>query len=336
MKFIERIPGTKRLIVGESKLPVVNQLMNVKYYKKLQIYDMLTGELICNYDNKNISKSYHLSEEHILMVFRERSRNGVSKPHKLSIIDPISGQLLANKTLARSPPVFSQMQNANEPLFLATYHDENRELLKLYQVKGVNFIELAEVKEDIKPRLLIFDENKKKFMIVGKHHSVSVDLKQQASRSMLKNPFDIATGFFSENGDLIYLREGTGSEVGIYDYRSKQMINESGTGRAGVKFSQFIGTVLVASVTAYAGGYAVIPVRRSDTAMITDDKEKSLFVINAKTNDVTIFDAKKLNGRKSLATGNGTFGVFKFDKEKFPNHSDTIYVVSYNKLSYIN
>ncbi len=114
------------------------------------------------------------------------------------------------------------------------------------------------------------------------------------------------------------------------------MINESGTGRAGVKFSQFIGTVLVASVTAYAGGYAVIPVRRSDTAMITDDKEKSLFVINAKTNDVTIFDAKKLNGRKSLATGNGTFGVFKFDKEKFPNHSDTIYVVSYNKLSYIN
>ncbi len=114
------------------------------------------------------------------------------------------------------------------------------------------------------------------------------------------------------------------------------MIDESGTGRAGVKFGQFMGSVLLASAGVYYAGYASFPVAYSDTAMITDDDEKSLYVINSKTSDVTIFDAHTLSGKHSLPTGAGTFAVFKLNQEFKPGHSEKIMVMAANRLNYID
>ncbi len=138
---------------------------------------------------------------------------------------------------------------------------------------------------------------------------------------------------------LVYLREGTGSEVGIVDFTNHKLFGDSGTGRASVKFGQFMATVALAAATGgiSGGSYIGISYYLSDTAMLLSRDQKKLYVVNAKTNDVTIFNAKDLSGKKGVATGKNTFGVFQLKEAYFPDEKDSnVVVFSPKSASYFN
>ncbi len=89
--------------------------------------------------------------------------------------------------------------------------------------------------------------------------------------------------------------------------------------------------------TGYYTGYVSVSYIYSDTAMLLSRDERRLYVVNAKTNDVTLFDAKDLSGRKGIATGKGTFGVFQLNNEYYPEEKDSnVFVVSPSSVSYFN
>ena len=328
MAVIERIAGTNKIVAGRAS--------GIFRYKILHVYDMLTGDLTIDLPNNKFSKNYTLDNANLIVNFKEK-KSKVVKPYSLAIIDSKSGQTLLTKSLSTKPPVFSKKKIPTDKLYFVSYIKGEKGSLKLFKIEDDKIVLLSAISEKVTPKSLFFDKAEQHFIVVGKHDSTFFDLTKQQQSGVFDNPFDIATGFFSENGELVYLREGSGSEVGIFDFASKQMIKKSGTGRAGVKFGQFMASALLATAGAYYGGYVSIPVSYSDTAMITDRNEASLYVVNAKTNDVTIFDAKTLEGKTFAATGQGTFAVSRLKQEYYPNKIDgDVFVFGNKEINYFD
>ena len=137
-------------------------------------------------------------------------------------------------------------------------------------------------------------------MVASKGDLVLLDTENHSSSDKLNSPFDIASGFFSNDSNLVYVREGTGSEVAVIDFSSQKILGDSGTGRASVKFGQFLATVALGAATGYYTGYVNTFYRYSDTAMILSRSQKRLYVVNAKTNDVTYLMPKICQVEKAL------------------------------------
>ena len=123
----------------------------------------------------------------------------------------------------------------------------------------------------------------------------------------------------------------------LFFFDQQKIINSSGVGRKSVKFGQFMATVALGAVSGYYTGYISVSYRFSDTAMLLSGNQERLYVVNSKTNDVTLFNARDLSGRKGVATGNGTFGVFQLkDNDSVVDNNGNVFVLSPNSVSYFN
>ena len=327
IKILDVISKNNRIITG--------QLLTLTRYKELQVYDMLTGKLIVNLTDDKLSSRYAINGDHLLVDYKQRSAQAVA-PYELRIIDLITGTTLTEKTLGRKAPAYAKKINPKDDFYFVSHVSAGTDGLKLFKVKGDKIHELASIDAGrIKPQKLFYDKTQQHFYVLGKNNSTFFDLSVAQQFGHINNPFDIATGFFSMDGQRVYLREGKGSEVGVFDFASRKMVKESNTGRKSVKFGKFFAQALAATAGAYYTGYFSVTIYKYDTAMLVDGNDKNLYAINPKTNDVTIFDAKTLEGKKAVATGAGTFAVFHLDNELYPDANE-VYVASADKINYFN
>lgn len=252
-----------------------------------------------------------------------------SKTHWVQAIN-LKTQIKTNFTeRSSSPPVFTVSPETNQ-LFTLLMSDRDK-VANVYQLNGIEATKLASVELRIKPKELSVDERFNRLIIFGKGKLATINLLNPSDNALTKLPFDTADHLFNRSGDLLYLREGSGSEVAVVDVNSGQLIERSGTGRKGVKFGQFMGTLALGAITAGATGYMSTVVIYSSTGMTLNEKQDKLYVINSKTNDVTLFNASDLTGRDAIATGGGTFLVHQGAGETAP-----LWVFSGKRINLIN
>jgi hypothetical protein len=225
-------------------------------------------------------------------------------------------------------PVFA-VNPTDNALYTLLMTDRNRKA-QWASVKANQVKPLAELELKMDPKHMSIDGSFQKAFVRGAKRVATIDLNDLAKHTVTKLPFDTTHHFYNSSGDLLYLKEGSGSEVAVIDVATGELIERSGTGRAGVKFGQFMASVALAGVGANFG-YMVYFGIYSNTGFSLNHDEDKLYVINSKTNDVTHFNARDLSDRKAIATGGGTFLVYPGQADGAP-----LWVFSNKRINQIN
>ena len=308
----------------------------VKGYAGLYVYNITDGALLKTYKEK---KRYYLYRSDLASdFFVEKLSDRSIHQYTVFSLDPDTGERVYKQKLGDTNPVFNKV-NSDDNFFYMAHKSGSPKKVNVSKFENNELELLVSTDGELKPFHLTASHDGRKFIVASKSNMRLLDRDEPNQIFKMNAPFDVATGFFSNDDSLVYLREGTGSEVGIVDFTSRKLIGDSGTGRASVKFGQFMATVALAAATGgiSGGSYIGIAYSRSDTAMLLSRDQQKLYVVNAKTNDVTIFNAKNLSGKKGVATGKNTFGVFQLSEEFYPNDEDSnVIVFSPKSVSYFN
>ncbi len=307
-----------------------------KGYAGLYVYKITDGALLKTYKEKKRFYTYRsdLAPDFFVKMLSDQS----TRQYTVFSLDSDSGKRLFNQKLGKTKPIFSKV-NTDDNFFYMVKKSGSPKKVNVSKFENNALTKLVSTDGELKPYHLTASHDGRKFIVASKSNIRLLDMDEPNQIFKMNAPFDVATGFFSNDDSLVYLREGTGSEVGIVDFTNRKLIGDSGTGRASVKFGQFMASVALAAATGgiSGGSYIGISYSRSDTAMLLSRDQQKLYVVNAKTNDVTIFNAKDLSGKKGVATGKSTFGVFQLSKEYFPNDEDSnVIVFSPKSVSYFN
>ncbi|MCX7553000.1 hypothetical protein OS175_03845 [Marinicella sp. S1101] len=206
----------------------------------------------------------------------------------------------------KTEPVFAVGEDSGQLMVVTTSEDGKQTFLSRVTGSQTEIIGTYEMK--MRPEKMFINEEFNQALIKGKGQIATVQLQNPAVYSVTKLPFDSIMYGYNDSGKLLYLKEGTGSEVAVIDVESGELIERSGTGRPGVKFGQFMASVALAGV-GLNYGYGIYFARYSNTGFTLNHDQDKLYVINTKTNDVTHFNAHDLSDRKAIATGNLTFLV---------------------------
>ncbi len=231
-------------------------------------------------------------------------------------------------TASSEQPIFAVNSKTGQLLSVRT--DKSGKQLILQQFNGNTTSDIGTFDIKMIPQKMYIDDVFDQLLVMGKGKISNIDLNNVSLYAQTKLPFDTANYLYNKSGNLLYLKEGTGSEVAVVDVKSGELIERSGTGRQGVKFGQFMASVALAGVTA-GTGYMYIVVKYSSTGMAINHNQDKLYVINSKTNDVTHFSANNLSDRKAIATGGGTFLVHQGSAADAP-----LWVFSNKQISQIN
>ncbi len=252
------------------------------------------------------------------------------KQYWIQAIDLKSKNKVNIEGKSKAQPVFASSETSNKLYSINT--DEKGKRVFLSELKGTESSTLhAYDIKNLSPDDMYVIDDFDQILVKQRNRIATFDLGQSERHAVTKLPFDTASYFYNTSGNLLYLREGTGSEVAVVDVPTGELIERSGTGRPGVKFGQFMATVALAGVTGGATGYMYIGFKYSSTGMILNRTENKLYVINWKTNDVTQFNAGDLSGRKAIATGRGTFLIYQGDEKTAP-----VWVFSNKQITQIN
>ncbi len=326
----------KAVLIGQSSTKntlYIGGKPGVRGYSSIEIIDIHNGESLNKLAKKKARYQYRVTIQSNLFI--ADYANSKKHDYEIIVLDENNGKSVLRKKIGDVAATFKTMNEGKDVYFVKK--SRKGKGFDINQLVNNEIIELAHSEIDFKPVFLSVSNQLNRFVVASKSNFVLIDVDNSIQSEKISAPFDIATGYFSSDDSLVYMREGTGSEVAVIDFAQQKVINESGTGRQSVKFGQFMATVALGAATGYYTGYVSVSYIYSDTAMLLSRDERRLYVVNAKTNDVTLFDAKDLSGRKGIATGKGTFGVFQLKKEFYPEEKDSnVFVVSPSSISYFN
>ena len=274
--------------------------------RKLHVIDLQAGVLSGEHGLGSYDVEITPGEYHYMVQLQLPEQNGGeyrayvrALASTRQVIEPIASQKpigvymsqdLESDLIAYQP----NQANANLTLFRLSRDGELTQLLETSQNQGAHIIR--------------FLENERRYFIAGRSQFLIGDL-DSAEYVSGNAGFDISEGFFSQNGDHVYFREGTGSEVAVHDALTGSQLGRTGTGRTDVKVAKVLMSVTYTAVGLYTGYYFGVSSGRNDTAMLLENGQRQLFVINAFSDDVTSLNANDLSVKKKMATGSGTFLV---------------------------
>ena len=167
-------------------------------------------------------------------------------------------------------------------------------------------------------------------MILGHKKLATISFagnKIKQIQNTIKIPFDPLDGILNKTGTLAYVQENLGSEVAVFDLLKGKLIKSVNAGRV-------FNHVLLGARKIMIGGSLIeliMMTLKSTKNMLLSNKQDKLFVINATTNDVTIFRANNLEKISALATGFKTYFIHQGENPKSP-----ILVVGENRISLID
>lgn len=251
-----------------------------------------------------------------------------SKKFWIQSIDLISKKKVDLDIESLSEPIFDVGPKSKKLLTLTT--EERGKAAVLHRLNGVDIESLATLPIKIKPEKMFVNDDFQQVLIKGKGQIATIQLANLPSHTVTKLPFDSIMYGYNDKGTLLYLKEGSGSEVAVIDVKSGELIDRSGTGRPGVKFGQFMASVALTGV-GLSYGYGVYFIKYSNTGFTLNHNQDKLYVINSKTNDVTHFNADDLSERKAIATGNSTFLIHHGNQADAP-----LWVFSGKRINQIN
>ncbi len=106
----------------------------------------------------------------------------------------------------------------------------------------------------------------------------------------------------SSDGKRGYVLYDESSKLGILDLESRQLVAEVTTGRGGVKFGKLLGAAALSAASMSAaqaqanstgfGWYSVYTVAPANTALVLSEDQRYVYVLNTRSNDVTIVDTE--------------------------------------------
>lgn len=325
----------KAMLFGQSSTKntlYIGGKAGVRGYSSIEVIDINNGESLNKMAKKYAKYKYMATIKSNLFI-----ADYAGKKHNFEIIvlNNDTGKSVLRQDTGNVAPVFTTKNNKENVYFVNNF--KNKLGLEINQLIDNNIHNIAQIDIDLKPVFFAASNKLDRFIIASTSNFILVDTDSSKVPKRISSPFDIATGYFSADDSLVYLREGTGSEVGVIDFNQQKIINKSGTGRKSVKFGLLMATVALGAASGYYTGYVNVSYSYTDTAMLLSRDEQRLYVINSRTNDVTLFDAKNLSGRKGIATGKGTFGVFQLKHEYYPEQEDSnVFVISPSSISYFN
>jgi hypothetical protein len=321
----------KGYLIGQS-MSQDTFYIGVKYkprgYSSIDVIDIKTGKILNRLEKKRTRYNYMGHVRGGLFVSSyEKTRKHYE--YELITLDNDSGMFKLSKQIGRIKPVFTAMNQGKNIYFLNK--DEKSKALQINQLVDDKVVKLAHLQSILKPSFLAVNKQIDKFFVAGEKSYVLVDGTKKTSSDRIHRPFDIVSGFFAKDDSLIYLRQTIGqgnSKVAVIDFDQAKTINISGSGSKVAKFENLVASVASAAVSGYLTGYMYVNYRAAETKMLLDNDENKLYVLNSKTKDLTIFDARDLSGRHSITIGLGAIGVFQI--------GSNIFVLGKNRISYFN
>jgi DNA-binding beta-propeller fold protein YncE len=290
----------KTRLSSDQKYVIVEDLQK----KILTFIDTQTHETVQNF-NLGSSKLFGeiFNNAVYLIKFYEK---GNRKHYGLQHTDLISKETTQMEYDSREKPVLIINKNNNQILLAGTSF--NGVKLMVHELNGSVLNKIGTTDAKFKPNKLNIDNKFNNLLLQGAGDIATLNLDNPLKFTVTDLPFDTVTSMYNSTGELLFIKEGSGSEVAVIDVNSGKLIERSGTGRKGVKFGQFMASVALAGVGANFG-YMVYFAKYSNTGLTLNHNEDKLYVINSKTSDVTHFNAQDLSDRKAIATGSGTFLV---------------------------
>ncbi|MCF6300055.1 MAG: hypothetical protein L3J52_02890 [Proteobacteria bacterium] len=256
-----------------------------------------------------------------LFVSTQRSPKR-NKYYSLSKIDFKNNKKTKYKTHSLTPFVFVHDAHQNQLYVAGKNTKKKKDLFVMTFDKDLSF-EVKNFAKKVKPIKSKINKNNTKLMIIGENKLATVDIKKNMLQSYIRIPFDPLNGFMNTKGTIAYVQEDKGSQVGNFDLVSGKLIEQSNAGRF---FNQVIVNTrrfVISGLTQY-----FFMRQNSQKNIMLDNLEKNLFVINATTNDLSIFDAQSL--KKQLAIGTGFKTYFM---SQGPNKKSPFLIVGKNRIS---
>jgi DNA-binding beta-propeller fold protein YncE len=306
-------------------------------FPSLKFYNIVTGAVIKEM-NENNAQYKLIDNSGLVTIVKYKYINRDVPSYSLIIIDGKTGKFKLKKKLGMSIPLFKKVKGETEYSIIAFAKKKRNTEVSIFKIINGKLKLVASVPIKTAPTKMIVSNDNKNMLFASQSSMTLVKLDELEKNKRIMSPFDVVNGFFSADNSLVYVREGTGSEVAVIDFVNSKVIKDSSTGRASVKVGIFLGNAAINALNLYlGGGHVPMEISWTDTKMIMDRDNKRLYVVNTKTNDVTFFENQKLKERIVLATGLGTIGVFQYKKEIFPkNEDENVFVIGARSISYFN
>ena len=228
------------------------------------------------------------------------------------LINNTTSTMQLNSTYA---PVYAAHPKTQQ-LFVLSTTDKDKTAI-LHEIEGKTINEKNRYDQTIAPESMHIDAEFNHLLVLGGKDLAIINLSNLDQYTPIDRPFDVVNHFYDKSGQRLYLKEGIGSEVAIFDAQSGHLLGRSGTGRSSVKVGHAVAATALAAATGETG-FATTLLIFSNTGMILNNSQKQLYVINSKTSDVTQFKASDLSDRKAIPTGKGTFFVYQSQLPQSP------------------
>ena len=272
-------------------------------------------------------------------VFNNSMMISSEKPHprtvqyKLSKLDFETNTITSYESNSLKPYVFVSDKDQKEAFVIGRNTTKKKDLFVVRFDKSDNFLK-TDYKKKSNPINAVLNDNNSRLMIIGEDKLSTINLENNTLQTRIRIPFDPLDGIINANGTIGYLQENNGSQVGNFDLVAGKLIEQSSAGRF---MSQVLvnsrKTVLKLLIVGLVPNVIEMLFSRNDSnknIMLSND-ENQLFVINATTNDLTIFDAKLLKKSSS----NGT-GAKSFLMSQGPHKNSPILIIGEKKISVID
>ena len=304
-----------------------------KYFSAYNIYHSETGKLLNRVGTSKTREKGRLSYRYLvhnksISLIRKQRKKGKDK-YFLLLLDEYTGQTTNEIELGNSEPILTENDKDLDFSYLTYRKGRKIEIVHFDNSQAKKVISIT---SDLRLKRIITNF-KNRFLLTSSKEMIVLDLEKPKEYIKQKSPFDIRSGFFTEDNSKIFIIEGVGSDVALLDFETKSTIARTSTGRVGVKIAKIFATTTLLGL--YNGYYSFF-YDHSDFFK-TDDEEKKLFVINEKTNDVTILNIWDFSGKSIVAIESDALAVIKLNKRFFPNHQDrNIIVFGLNSILYFN
>lgn len=193
--------------------------------------------------------------------------------------------------------------------------------LKVVRFKDEIFTDISVKSIDAIPEVLKGYENDKEqtLFVFGKSSVVKFNILEPEKSKKITTPFKIEGGIVSADKQKVYVLANFGAKIGLADFEKEAFMGSDHTGSNAKKVSNVLFNLAVMAATGAATGIAYAPgFKLSSNTMMLSLNQKFLFVINVKTDDVSIFNAEDLSHKRIFPTGERTFQILQ------PRHEDNL------------
>lgn len=226
-------------------------------------------------------------------------------------------------------PTLVYLDEENDYGYFSTRRSIKGKGLTLWRIKDGEVELVLETDLHYNPSVTFVKESQGLATLLCEKRAVTFRLEDKSLMHDYKLPITAVSGFMSDNGELIYFREEKGSAIGVLDVAKGELIGSSPTGNRGEKFARVLANVATVAIGAYTGIYGIMLPIATETSMMTDKNEESLYVINHVTKDVTIFKTAGLE-RLDTVSVSSAFAVAHYESSQY------IYALGFGEITLID